>query len=382
MMHSAFVSSLGFSWSFLGAYTASFSDVVRPSLLHLIGSTGIVSSNETHYPEALAVEHSGQRTKLLWKIFSGSSVPDSIDDYLASGVSDIMGRLNKRSVQSTLTSIESSKLYDVTMRDVVSSYEPHLVPYYLARFLSGSCRESALWSSVIPTEPVFSISPAKYSFLLAYQLGSRLPGSQQLLASCDCGASLATDRLHVFGCERRYPHDRIKVQLHKFCQAAGLVPTLEPLHTCHGACQPDIAIPDLDSDGKTMLVDFTTADPGAACYLNRGSHRSYHVAWKLAEKAKMDKYSGQFDAGAYAFAPLAMEIPGRWSAGLFKFFGRVKSYARLNRIQDPVRHSAFVGHWRKVLCVVFRVAQVICVESLFRSLLSGTSMAIVEDAAV
>jgi len=318
MMHSAFVASLGFSWGFLGAYSAAFSNVVRPSLSQLAHSADLVPCAESRYPIDLATQHAAQRTKSLWKLFSDSVAPENINDYLESGVSNIMGRLNKRSVQSTLTSIESSKLYDVTMRDVVSSYEPHLVPYYLARFLSGSCREAALWSAVVPTEPVFAISPAKYSFLLAYQLGSRLPGSQQLPSSCDCGVSLSTDRLHVFGCERRYPHDRIKLQLHKFCQAAGLVPTLEPLNTCHGACQPDIAIPDLDSEGKTVLVDFTTADPGAACYLNRGSHKSYHVAWKLAEKAKLDKYSGQFDPASYVFAPLAMEIPGRWSAGLFK----------------------------------------------------------------
>ena len=206
-----------------------------------------------------------------------------------------------------------------------------------------------------------------------------MPLSRLWPSSCECGASLVTDPLHVFGCERRYPHDRVKVQLHQFCQAAGLVPTLEPVNTCHGACQPDIAVPDLDPDGKTVLVDFTTADSGAACHLHRGSHRLYHVAWKFAEKAKVDKYSGQFDSGLYTFSPVAMEVSGRWSSGLFKFFGRVKAYARLNRIQDGLRHGAFVEYWRKVLCVVFRVAQVICVESLHRSLVSGRSMAIEEE---
>jgi len=47
MMHSAFVASLGFSWSFLGAYSAAFSNVVRPSLLQLAHSADLVPCAES-----------------------------------------------------------------------------------------------------------------------------------------------------------------------------------------------------------------------------------------------------------------------------------------------------------------------------------------------
>jgi len=196
---------------------------------------------------------------------------------------------------------------------------------------------------------------------------------------CDCGTALRGDPLHVFGCERRYAHDKVKIQLSRFCQSAGLAPTLEPLNTCHGSCRPDIALPDLDVDGRTILLDFTTADPGTASHLNSGSSKSYHVSAQRVEQLKSTKYHGNFDPAVYSFFPLAMEVPGRWSKGMFRFFGQVKKYAKLNRIPDPLRHSAWVEHWRKIICVVFRVSQVISVESLSRSLLSGDSMAIVDN---
>lgn len=187
---------------------------------------------------------------------------------------------------------------------------------------------------------------------------------------------LKLDPFHVFGCERAYPHDRVKIQIGKFCQAAGLVPTIEPSNTCHGPCRPDIAIPDLDADGKTVLVDFTTADPGVVSHLNRGSAKNYHTAWKHAELSKVRKYSGNYDAGVYRFLPAAVESTGRWSGGLFQLFGLVKRFARVNRIQDSVRHSAFVAHWRNVICVVYRISQIITVESLSRGLTAGSSLAI------
>jgi len=293
--------------------------------------------------------------------------------YLDTNVQQIMARLNKKHLQYSLTSVEVSRKYDLTMRDVISHYEPRVASYHLARFLSSSCRESALWSTVVPTEPVFTIAPQKFSYLLAFQIGSRIPGSQLWRSNCDCGLSLVTDPCHVYSCERRYPHDRVKIQLAHFCRAAGLIPTVEPLHTCHGPCQPDLAIPDLEHSGKTLLVDFTTADPSAVSHLNRGSAKSYHVAWKHVEQEKQRKYLGNFDVSQFSFLPVAMESSGRWSRGLFRFYGQVKAFARLNRIQDFVRHSAFVERWRKVIAVVFRVSQVICLESLVGSLSSAVS---------
>jgi hypothetical protein len=352
-------------------------------LMHLFDATQMVNSDDARFPSDLAALHATKRAKSLWTLLSGSSTaPPNAAEYLHDNANDVVARLDIKTIQFSLSSVVSSRLYDVTMREVITTFEPQVVPYYLARFLSGSCREAALWSMVIPTEPLFCISPSKYSHLLAYQLGCALPNSRRWPTSCECGAALRLDPLHVFGCERRYPHDRVKIQLSRFCQAAGLVPTLEPLNTCHGSCRPDIAIPDLDADGKTVLVDFTSADPGAVSHLNLGSSKSYHVAAQRAEQLKISKYQGNFDPAGYVFCPLAMEVPGRWSKGLFRFFGQVKRYARLNRIQDSLRHSSWVEHWRKVFCVVYRVSQVICVESLSHSLLSGESMAIIDDPAV
>jgi len=380
LSHSAYLASLGTSWSSLGTLSSSFLDCARSSLLHLVDSTASVSSQDPRFPTDLAVEHATLRSKTLWKLCTGNAqAPVDAAAYLETHTQDIMPRLSVKHVQHSLTLVEASKFYDFTIREVFTFYEPRLASYYLARFLSSSCRESVLWSAVIPTEPIFTISPLKYGYLLAYQLGSRIPSSQHWRSNCDCGASLVQDPLHVFSCERRYPHDRVKVQLAHFCKAAGLLPTIEPLNTCHGPCQPDLAVPDLLSSGQTLLVDFTTADAGAVSHLNRGSAKTYHVAWKHVEACKTQKYSGNFDAAQYSFLPVAMESSGRWSGGLYRFFSQVKSFARLNRTQDAVRHSAFVARWRKVLCVVFRVSQIICLESLVSSLVSDGSQAIAVD---
>lgn len=98
-----------------------------------------------------------------------------------------------------------------------------------------------------------------------------------------------------------------------------MVPTLEPLNACHGNCRPDIA-PDLEVDGKIILVDFISADPGAVSHLNRGSSKMYHVTAHRAEQLKVGKYHGNFDSAVHTFCPLAMEVTGRWNTGMFRFF--------------------------------------------------------------
>jgi len=377
IMDSAYVSSLGLCWSSLGVHSSGLLDRARQSLLSLAHSTTVVESTDIRFPAQLALEHANYRLKALGKIF-GATTGSSVDlsTYVSSHVPDIMAQLNANRLQHSLSLVVTSKLYDLTMREVISHYEPHLSSYYLARFLSSSCRESATWCTVVPTEPLFTISAQKYSYLLAFQIGSKIPNSHLWQTHCDCGTSLSIDPCHVYSCERRYPHDRVKVQLSKLCQAAGLIPTIEPLHTCHGPCQPDLAVPDLDSSGKTLLVDFTTADAAVASHLNRGSAKTYHVAWKFVEKAKLQKYGCNFDASLYSFLPVAMEASGRWSSGLARFFGWVKRFAKVNRIQNAVRHSLWVARWRKILSVVFRVSQIICLESLVQSLSADSSRAV------
>lgn len=129
-------------------------------------------------------------------------MPTDVAGYIQENVHDIVALLNKRTTQSSLASVVSSRLYDVTKKDVVTTYEPRLVPYFLARFLSRSCREAAIWSAVIPSEPLFCISHSQYSYLLAYQLGCTLPGSRHWPSLCNCRTSLVVDPLHVFDCER------------------------------------------------------------------------------------------------------------------------------------------------------------------------------------
>ena len=226
-----------------------------------------------------------------------------------------------------------------------------------------------MWAAVIPSQPLFAVSPSKFDLLLSYQLGLPFPQQLRYPSSCECSVSLQRDPLHIIGCERRYPHDRVKLQLAKFCQAAGLVPTVEPLNTCTGPCQPDIAIPDLHPDGKTILVDITTADPGAVTHLNRESAKKYFVAAEAVEAAKRTKYSGNFNPDLYEFNAIAMETPGRWSRDFARFFNKIKRFAQLNRVQGSVRHSLFIQHWRRRLCLTFRLSQAISAESLSSSLI-------------
>ena len=232
-----------------------------------------------------------------------------------------------------------------------------------------------MWAAVIPSQPFFSVSPSKFGLLLSYQLSLPFPQQHRYPSHCECAVSLQRDPLRIIGCERRYPHDRLKVQLAKFCQAAGLVPTVEPLNTCKGPYQPDLSIPDLHPAGKIILVDLTTADPGAVSHLKRGSAKSYFVSAEAVEAAKTTKYAGNFNEELYEFIPVSVETPGRWSRGFARFFNRIKRYGQLNRVQDPHRHSLFIQHWRLLLCLTFRLSQAISAESLSLSLSSSTGSA-------
>ena len=128
-----------------------------------------------------------------------------------------------------------------------------------------------------------------------------------------------------------------------------------------------------------MLLDFTTADPGAITHLNRHSWKSYGVAAVNAELSKNQHYADNFDVSKFVFQACAVEVPGRWSRGMYRVFKLIKDYAFRNRTQNDIRHSLFVCRWRKILCTVIRVAQAISCDSLSRSLAAGHSLAIAID---
>ena len=76
---------------------------------------------------------------------------------------------------------------------------------------------------------------------------------------------------------RTYAHDKLKVQLSKFCSSASAYPTIEPMNVYNGV-RPDLSVPDVHPDGKTFLVDVTTADASRPKYLNAQSHKRYLAA--------------------------------------------------------------------------------------------------------
>ena len=369
----AFVASIGLSWMSLQEVQAPLKSYVIASLFHFSEQTQLVDAASPLYPSALADAHAQRRCDRFQTIVGVdvTSVSADSDTWFTDNEAVIMGNLHKRFSQGRLTRIASSREYDLIMRDVTTQLDPLRSPYFLSRFLSGSCREATMWAAVIPSQPLFAVSPSKFDLLLSYQLGLPFPQQQRYPANCECSVSLQRDPLHIIGCERRYPHDRVKLQLAKFCQAAGLVPTIEPLNTCTGPCQPDIAIPDLHPDGKTILIDITTADPGAVSHLNRDSAKKYFVAAEAVEAAKQTKYAGNFNTDLYDFTAIALETPGRWSRDFARFFNKVKRFAQINRVQGSLRHSLFIQHWRRQLCLTFRLSQAISAESLSSSLLSG-----------
>jgi hypothetical protein len=54
--HSAYVASVGTSWSSLGAFSSSLLDCVRPSLSHLVDATAPVTSSDLRFPSQLALD--------------------------------------------------------------------------------------------------------------------------------------------------------------------------------------------------------------------------------------------------------------------------------------------------------------------------------------
>jgi len=371
----AFTASIGLSWPALDEVQGPLQPYVIAGLRHFAHHTQLVDDPSPFYPSGIADTHAQRRCNMFQTIVGVdvTSVTSDSNSWFTDNEAVIMGNLYKRFSQGRLARITSSHEYDLIMRDVATQLDPLRSPYFLSRFLSGSCREATMWTAVIPSQPLFAISPNKFDLLLSYQLGLPFPQQQRYPSNCECTVSLQRDPLHIIGCERRYPHDRVKLQLAKFCQAAGLVPTVEPLNTCTGPCQPDIAIPDLHPDGKTILLDITTADPGAVTHLNRESSKKYFVAAEAVEAAKRTKYSGNFNPDLYEFTAIALETPGRWSRDFARFFNKIKRFAQLNRVQGSVRHSLFIQHWRRQLCLTFRLSQAISAESLSSSLISGSS---------
>ena len=171
-------------------------------------------------------------------------------------------------------------------------------------------------------------------------------------------------------CERRFPHDRLVTQLIHFAKAAGLTPQLEPTGRCTGDRRPDLAVPDLGTSGRELLLDVTTVDPGVVSHLNRGAHRRYQVGNTAAAAMKNRYYAGHYNPAAYSFLALPVELPGRWSPELFRFFGKVKRFALQHRYPDAEVHSAWVARWRQRICTQFRVSQAISAGSLVADLSS------------
>jgi hypothetical protein len=160
----------------------------------------------------------------------------------------------------------------------------------------------------------------------------------------------------------------LKVKLAKFCSSASLYATIEPLNVTVGT-RPDLSIPDLHPDGKTYLVDVTTADASRPRYLNKGSHKKYFIAAETSETGKTQKYAGTFNPETCDFIPAALETSGRWSKNFHRLFNKIKKFAHQNRVQDDVRHSLYVQRWRQILCVSYSTSLMISAESTMKDLM-------------
>ncbi len=148
-------------------------------------------------------------------------------------------------------------------------------------------------------------------------------------------------------------------RLHTFCSEAGLKPTTEPQNllsnqTTGAPCQrrPDIAVGGVDPQGRVLLLDVTTTDPGCGRSLN-----TFHAASRRggaasgAETGKQNMYHNMFDPLTQCFMPLAFEMSGRWGVLTSKFFDMIKRIGRSRRGFAGQRYVYWAAFWRRSLSV-------------------------------
>ena len=268
-------------------------------------------------------------------------------------------------MQKLVTSVFTSHAYDVLLKGLFPIQTGPVAGRRSGRvaiFLSGSCRQAVEFTRVVPSCADLTIAREEYLMALAYHLHLPVPGRALLGDSCiGCPGRMDALGHHLVRCwqHRTGPHDGLCRKLHALCRSAGLAARLEPQNCltnqdAGSQCRPDIAIEGLAPGGRVLLVDATTADPGAVTTLNTfKSHRIIGAAAEAGARKKRAQYHGHFHQGQFAFKPLSIELTGRWGKDLTRFFDEVCKKARELHGLNATRYGYYVSYWRSRLSVFF-----------------------------
>jgi len=116
--------------------------------------------------------------------------------------------------------------------------------------------------------------------------------------------------------------------------------------------RPDLAVENLATNGRILLIDITTADPAAPSTLREAkSHKVISAAAQLLEHRKRQQYHGLYHTGMFDFQAAAIELPGRWSPSLASLFKSVCAKAKEYHGLHESRFALFVAHWRMRLSI-------------------------------
>ena len=200
-----------------------------------------------------------------------------------------------------------------------------------------------------------------YHHIMECMCPDSLPESSPVYAELKWEIELSCDKesLYPTRCHRTVPHDNTRDRLHMFCTQAGLKPTTEPANLLRnqetGAIserRPDISVGGLDPQGRLLLLDVTTTDPGCATSLNNGHAATQRGgAAAAAERRKQVAYADWIDPAVQSFMPLAFEMSGRWGSLSSKFFDLVKRTAVERRGYSGLRYQYWAGFWRRSISV-------------------------------
>ena len=202
--------------------------------------------------------------------------------------------------------------------------------------LSGAC---AVTAKSIPTQPEFIITPEEYRWLTAKHFQLPVPGHDLIGSSCTDGRhALDVPCQHLFVCpsHRTIPHDNTRDRIRSFCASAGLKAVIEPTdclqvqQTGMATCRrSDIIVTNLDTQGKTLLLDVTTTDSGNK--INLTDHRAYRylgAAARASDECKRRRSASLTYPATQCFMPVPFELGGRWGPSASQVFQLVKKRAR------------------------------------------------------
>ena len=93
--------------------------------------------------------------------------------------------------------------------------------------------------------------------------------------------------------------------------------------------RPDLAVENLDDYGRTVLLDVTTTNAGAATNVSRQrSSSDIDRAAAASDEAKRKVYAPLVDPTTQHFMPVTMELSGRWGPSEQRLFSPVSERAR------------------------------------------------------